>query len=49
MRQYRFYGGLALVAVAVLMFVSRSGLSSTATVFAVIGLVLIGVSRRNIG
>ena len=46
MRSSRFYGGLALVGVAVAMFLSYSNLTSTAIAFGVIGLALIAVSRQ---
>lgn len=46
MYKYRFIGGLILVIVSAIMFLAGYGTSSGRTAIAVIGIVLIAVSRK---
>ena len=48
MYKYRFIGGLILVIVSAIMFLAGYGTSSGRTAIAVIGIVLIAVSRKKI-
>lgn len=46
MHKYRFIGGLILVIASVIMFLAGYGATSGRTAIAVVGLVLIAVSRK---
>jgi hypothetical protein len=46
MHKYRFIGGLVLVIASVIMFLAGYGATSGRTAIAVIGLILIAVSRK---